>query len=115
MDVMTVTASSDNYRMEVLSCKIGPVVARIAEFGGVTQEKSAKSRSVGIMATGAFAFCNGRMDIRILKFGFLMAAVTEVGYISYEFHTAFLLRMLLILHHGVARVTTYGESRVIIF
>jgi hypothetical protein len=55
------------------------------------------------------------MDIRILKFGFLMAAVTEVGYISYEFHTAFLLRMLLILYRGMARVTTYGESSVIIF
>ena len=59
MDVMTVTASSDNYRVEVLSCKIGLVVAPIAKLGGVAEEKSAESRSVGIMATGAFTFCNG--------------------------------------------------------
>jgi hypothetical protein len=55
------------------------------------------------------------MDIRILEFGFFMAAITEVRHLPYEFNPAFLLRMLLVLNFTMAGIASYAKSSMVIF
>lgn len=106
--VVTITAPTDDYGMEILLCVISPVMTSIAEIGRITNQKSAENGTVGVMAGGALAFGNRRMDVGVLKFGFLVAAVTEIGHIANEFHTAFLYRMLLVLCSDMAGAATYS-------
>ena len=113
--VVTITTSSDGYGMEIFLCVISPVMTPVAEVGRIANQKSAESRTVGVMAGGALAFGNRRMDVGILKFGFLVTAVAEIGHIPDKFHAAFLLRMRLVLRCDMAGAATYSESAVVIF
>jgi len=67
------------------------------------------------MAGGAFAFGDRRMDVRILKLGFLVATVTEIWHIPDEFYAAFLFRMLLVFRSDMAGAATDSQSAVFIF
>jgi hypothetical protein len=111
---MTVTSSSDDYGMEIFLRVVRLIVASVAEFGRVTQEKCAKSRCVGIVAAGAFPFCNGRMDVGFLESRFLMTAVTELGYLPFEFYAAFLLRMCFVRSDNMAGSAAYAKGGVVI-
>lgn len=114
MGVMTITASSDDHRVDVFLRVISLVVTSVAEFGRVADKKFSENRSVWIVAAGAFAFRNRWMGVRILKIRFLMAAEAEIGDVPNKFYAVFLVRVFLVLYYHMAGITPYGQRAVTI-
>ena len=65
---------------------------------------------MGVMAVGAFAFGNRRVDYGGLKRGFLMALEAERRNILHKSYAVFFERMFFVGYRNMAGATTYIES-----